>query len=574
MSARSAWLAAAAIAVVIAVRFAEPIQDGDLFWHMAYARQMLDHGTLRLDHAAFSWMPATTDMIYCAWLSELALFELWERLGPWSVFALRYAVVATVAGLAWAQARRLGVAGSALVPVVVLTLVIGSYASAIVKPELFSLLLLNVLVFVLFRLKREPDERYAKRLPWIIPVLFLAWVNLHGAFIVAWAVLIAAVVGETSNRRLSPALALPGGVYRRLLAATAVAALVLAVNPYGVAYPRQLFADYVLGARPRPDAVWNAAHQSFVSRLGSALHPEELLVLMAVTLIGLGAVRAARAAPGARVDWMIVLANAATIPFFFVWGRTTHLWPAVFAPSALVLLADVRALGARRPAWTATRPLREVAAAVFLYLAAVAVYGAWARPFAQSWLGFGIGYVNPVVEAEWVARHRLGPRLYNVGDAGGYLLWRLGPDVKVMADSRSFPYLSWFDEHYEFIHGRDFEGFTARHPADAAVIDLDKPLLLERFLASPRWRVAFYGPTSAVFVPKERAPSAIDADLASRLDDLRNASTALRVLDLALRLDDRTAGRVVLAQLETRLAHQLRPADRERVRAARARLGS
>ena len=105
---RNGWLAAAVILFVVAVRFAEPIQDGDLFWHLAYARQMLERGTLQLDHTAFSWMPATTDMIYVAWLAELALYALWERLGAWSLFALRYLVVATVAGLAWAQARRLG----------------------------------------------------------------------------------------------------------------------------------------------------------------------------------------------------------------------------------------------------------------------------------------------------------------------------------------------------------------------------------------------------------------------------------------------------------------------------------
>jgi hypothetical protein len=72
------WLPVLVLVVVIGLRFAEPLQDGDLFWHMAYARQMLAHGTLRLDHAAFSWMPAQTDMIYCAWLAELILYALWE----------------------------------------------------------------------------------------------------------------------------------------------------------------------------------------------------------------------------------------------------------------------------------------------------------------------------------------------------------------------------------------------------------------------------------------------------------------------------------------------------------------
>jgi len=569
---RRAW-PAAVVLLVIAVRYAEPIQDGDLFWHMAYARQMLERGTLRLDHSGFAWMPDATDMLYCAWLAELALWWLWERLGAWSLFALRYGVVAAVAALAWFQARRLGIARSPLVPVVVLALALGAYAGSLVKPELFSLLAASLVVFVLFRIKREPDERRARQLVWLLPVIVLVWVNSHGAFIVAAPIVAAAVVGETLNRMLSPGLALPARVHRHLVTAAAVAAAAIVATPYGLAYPRQLVADYVLGARARPDAAWNVAHARFGARIGSALHPEEMAVLMAVVLVPLGAARASRGPRGARVDWMIVLVNAAAVPLFFLWGRTTYWWPLVFAPSALVLAADVRALGAARPPWTRARALGEVAIAVFLYLAAVAGWGAWARPFPQSWLGFGIGYVNPVVEAEYVARHRLGPRLYNVGDAGGYLLWRLGPEVQVMADSRSFPFLSWFDEHYAFVHGRDFEGFTARHPADAAVIDLDKRALLDRFLAAPRWRLVFYGPTSAVFLPRERPVPPVDAELAGRLDGLRNAGTALRVLDLAERLDDAPAMRTILQQLETALAHQLGDADRARVRTVRTRLG-
>jgi hypothetical protein len=78
---RGATLLAAAIAGTIAVRFAEPIHDGDLFWHMAYARQMLERGTLHLDHAAFSWMPEASDVIYCSWLSQLAFYALWGAPG-------------------------------------------------------------------------------------------------------------------------------------------------------------------------------------------------------------------------------------------------------------------------------------------------------------------------------------------------------------------------------------------------------------------------------------------------------------------------------------------------------------
>ena len=292
-------------------------------------------------------------------------------------------------------------------------------------------------------------------------------------------------------------------MHRHLLAACAVAALATVVNPYGVAYPRQLFADYVLGARPRPDAAWNVAHLSF--RSGSAQHsiPRSCFVLMAASssVSPRCAPRAARAA--ARVDWMIVLVNAVTVPLFFCGAARVPLAGRLRAERARAARRRARARPGPPRVDSRATPARSTVA-VFIYLAAIACWGAWARPFPQSWLGFGVGYVNPVVEAEYVARHGLGPRLYNVGDAGGYLLWRLGPEVQVMADSRSFPYLAWFDEHFALIHGRGFEGFrrairpTPRcGPRQAARCST----------ASSRRRpgARFYGPTSAVFVPSWRS---------------------------------------------------------------------
>ena len=64
---------AALLLAVVALRFAEPVEDGDLFWHMAYGQQMLDRGTLVPDHTLYSWMPTSNHSIYCAWVSELLL---------------------------------------------------------------------------------------------------------------------------------------------------------------------------------------------------------------------------------------------------------------------------------------------------------------------------------------------------------------------------------------------------------------------------------------------------------------------------------------------------------------------
>jgi hypothetical protein len=92
---------------VVGLRFAQPIQDGDIFWHMVYGAQMVAHGTLRVDHSLFSWMPASNDLIYCAWTAELLFLAVWKAFGITGLFALRYACVAVFLALLGVYAHRL-----------------------------------------------------------------------------------------------------------------------------------------------------------------------------------------------------------------------------------------------------------------------------------------------------------------------------------------------------------------------------------------------------------------------------------------------------------------------------------
>ena len=51
---RVVLIAMTAMLVAVAqVRFAQPVTDGDLFWHLAYAAQMLESRTLVPDHTLY-----------------------------------------------------------------------------------------------------------------------------------------------------------------------------------------------------------------------------------------------------------------------------------------------------------------------------------------------------------------------------------------------------------------------------------------------------------------------------------------------------------------------------------------
>ncbi len=567
---------ALALAVVVALRYAEPILDGDLFFHLAYAGQMLERGTLVPDHALYSWTPASNESIYCAWASELALAGLWNLFGLPALFVLRYAVVGGTLLLLWLHARRLGLfdAGAlntAFTYLVLTVVAVGERAGTLIKPELFSLLFLHLVLYVYFRTKWKASESAgatssrASLAWWWVPAIVLVWANSHGGFILAAPFLALAAVGELLNRRLSPACALAGPALRRLLGAWSLCALAVVATPYGLRYPLQLIDEYLLGLgrAPRADTVWNNAYQAVLAWPSLTAEYMPILMLVGVALAGLLAVQAGLGRPGARVDWAIVLVNAVYVPLYLLHVRSTQWAPVVFGWSAVHLLGRIRAdgLASRLPARFATRAgalVAGLAVAAMIAIGARNVRGALIAPWTGSWLGFGVGYVNPVAEAEYLATLDLpaGTRLYDIFDSGSYLLWRLYPRYRVMTDSRSFPYLAWFEDQYRFTMGETFDEFLERYPADVAVIDHLKDRCQRNFLQSPAWRMVFYGPTAAVFVRRD-APAALSAasievPAHGGLDRLRNAGTALVVFELAVAADDYDQAWAVLAQMEDR----------------------
>jgi type III secretory pathway component EscT len=553
----------------IALRFAEPVPDSDLFWHMAYARQMLASGTLVPDHTAYSWPPTDGGMIYCAWLSELFFHALWERVGPWSVFAFRYLAIGVMLALAFDVARRAGAARWALTPVVLLVMTLASSSGALLKPELFSLMGLHACLWVWAAAKiARTQGREPVALFYVLPLVLVVWVNAHGGFVLAAPLLAAIAAGESINTWRGRTAAFSRRSLAHLLAACALSVVAIQLTPYGPAYPWQIVHELVLGGRARPDASWNAAHVSIFDRRTLGLHLHEYIVMLMALLVVLArAVRRVR--PGEGVDWAMVLVHVAAIGWFVGQLRSTYVWPAAIACSVWVLVArGNQAASAITPAtaaegtrpeaepgtsmagqdhgderglawWPAGAAVRGIAFGLALFVAGRAVYEARFDPVEHLWMGFGVGDQNPVAEAEFLAAARLGPRLYNVFDSGGYLLWRLHPHYQVMTDARSFPYLSWFDDQRRFTAGEMFDEFLRRYPGDTAIIDLRKPELVKRFLAAPDWRLVYYGPVAAVFAPTGTpVPDEARQVAPDRFRHIRNPQTARRVRDFARLVGD------------------------------------
>ena len=209
------WALGLLVLLTLAIRYAEPVRDGDLWWQMAYGRYLIEHRTLVVDHTGFTWTPAENPTIYCAWFAEIFLYLLYAAGDLPVLFAFRYACLLLFVLAVWCQARRLGVARHPLTWLICLLGVLMSQNAAYIKPEIFSYVYMTLTVLTWLRIKSEGEK--ARRTCYLFPVLMLLWVNSHGGFIFGAVFLLIMGLGEGLNVLLSPEEALPPSVRRHFL---------------------------------------------------------------------------------------------------------------------------------------------------------------------------------------------------------------------------------------------------------------------------------------------------------------------------------------------------------------------
>jgi hypothetical protein len=222
---------------LVAVLFCGPIADGDFFWHLGTGRWIAQHHALP-DRDPFTYtamLGVTGDRLPLGaaftlksyWLAQLAIYGLWQMGGAPAIVALRALVYLSILIFSYAWMRRLGRGWLALAIVIGQGLVLAEYSNE--RPQLFTFLLLPVVLALLDRLLAAPSVR-RERLCLLLPPLLLLWANLHGGFViglVAIGLAMAAHLGEVALRRtrLAPAK----------LALLAVSATVSGLNPMGFA---------------------------------------------------------------------------------------------------------------------------------------------------------------------------------------------------------------------------------------------------------------------------------------------------------------------------------------------------
>ena len=428
------------------------LRDAGIGWHIRNGQQMfLTHAITRSD--PFSATINGGTWYAWEWLYDVVIAVINYTLGLNGVVFFSAAVIATAFVLALHFAVRRG--GNLVVVFFLLLLSLGASAvHFLARPHVLSWLLTVIWFEILDSAAATSNSKPSMNL-FGLPVLMVLWVNVHGGYVLGFvllaiyladAVIRFFVAREQREQTLS--------WLKRLSLVTVLTFAASFVNPYG--YHLHVHVYRYLSDRYLMDRISEFLSPDFHSPAQQCF-----AVLLLITVVALASAR--RGLTPAR---LMVILFAAYSGLYATRSLPTSslLITLIIAPSLSQSIADaagnsrllpwLRALFARVHSFGSRMGNLELNFGDHFWLVAIFLLGLWACIF-DGRIGsaqFIDAYFDekrfPVEAAEVIAKRNIREPIFSQDYWGGYLIYRLYPQTKVVVDDRHDLYGDQFFKDY------------------------------------------------------------------------------------------------------------------------------
>lgn len=485
------WLFAA-VALIALRPLLIPIPPHDFWWHMAMGRLIVETGTISTTDS-FSYTQFGQPFFNQGWLAQVLMYGIYSLGGVPLILVVQSVVVALAYGmLLWLCIRRSGTLRLSVGLLLLLTLPL-SFNNWNVRPQTYCFpLFVGFLVILTNWRLGHPTPRL-----WLLPLLMVLWVNLHGSFVLGGVLIALTFVGVGAQRLLAgrwwKAEAQTGGEpgipvqtvqpsLRSLLLWGAVTAVAMLLNPRGIevlSYVRGL-----LGTSAIANLVVEWAPPTRRDAIGTIFF---LFLFFAI------AVLAYARRPPDTID--MLLAGA------FLWlalSAIRHIvWFGLVSTPLLVMQAATW-LPAER-GQTTRRGFAGVPAlnaTLIGMLALLVVLGLpWIKPHLglPPVLGALLSPDTPVAAVTYLQAEPQRPaHLFHMMGTGSYLIWA-APEQPVFIDTRIelYPYQQWID-YINLNAGNDAARLLDKYHIDGLLLDNEEQeSLLAVVRRDPTWVVRY-----------------------------------------------------------------------------------
>ena len=460
--------------------------DPDVWWHIKVGATILStHRWPTVD--PYSFTAHGTPWIAYEWLGDLLLAVMERAWGLRGLWALDFILaVAILWALYVLTTQRCGNSKAAFVTCAVMMPMV--YPSCSLRPQMVGYLFLVITLIVLERFRRSHTGGL-----WLLPPIFLVWVNTHGSFVlglfalgVYWASgLVDIHWGGLASRLWT------SGERLRLELIALLSLIALTITPYGTEvclYPLNM-------AFSQPVNVANIQEwqpMTFGDIFGKLFLALVLGFLLAQVTLG----------PTWRLEEFVLF-------FVGVAGACIHLrFVLIFVPFCATFLAVIVARWI--PSYDSTKD-KYALNAVLMTLVVAGVIGYFPsradleKVMEKDW---------PVRAVAYLRQHPVPQPMFNSYLYGGYLIWQMADVNKVFIDGRGDLYerSGAFSDYLAIAR----LGIAAPFLLDAYGIQsclIEHNELLRTLLAnSPEWQRVYSDNVSVLFVRRDKMLKAQQTD--------------------------------------------------------------
>jgi tetratricopeptide (TPR) repeat protein len=438
------WIYACLAAVALIYAFCAGLRtagDFDLGWQLAAGRYVVQHYQIPSTEL-FSYTVPGTEWIYPAFSG--VLLYLAYALGGFAALSWlnTLACCGTVAALVCAGRKSTATLAILAVPIIAFR--------TTPRAELFTTVLFAVLLCLLWRHYRS------ERGPlWLLPIIFLAWANLHLGFVAGLALLCAYVLFELCDCLLLERRAAALARLKRATPWIVASFVATLINPWGLRiYEAVLRQNRVVRLHSAVIGEWSAVHFNALAwdQATNARDPESgnwwLIGIAVAAILALLWKR--------RIGPAIVLGAA-------IYLSLAHVrFQALFAVLVVVLGGWAFSLLTKRQgknleesenrdtpsnrrssraspslAWSLAGIL---ACLVTLHISDLVTDRYYLRAGQISLFGAGESWWFPERATEFLLREHLPGRVFHDYSLGGYLTFRLAPNYQDFVDGRFIPF--------------------------------------------------------------------------------------------------------------------------------------
>ncbi len=486
------------------------VHDYDIGWQLATARWIVHHHQI----------PSTDVLSYTAtgkpWiypiLSGLIFYTLY-CLGGYAALTwlTASASLVTIYLLTRQRTAATGVLAIMAVPVIMTRLD--------PRADLFSTLFFAALVSILWAYHRRGKGKL-----WLLPILFLFWVNLHWGFVAGLGLCAGYLLGETCEMFYIGRREAAKSRLQRAWPWLMASALVTLVNPWGISFYRSVFTwidDLTTGAAAKTAGIITLEYTPLKfngSTLQGALAWRNPGMSAIWWLLGIACMATVMSVLQSNYGAAILLAASAAAAIH------AYRFQAMFACVVVVVAGSVLshsletgvAGGTLRSGlrWPTVMQAAALISIFFIALAGIRSFDLVSNRYYANTLPFefgtGLSWWYPQRALAFIEREHLPGNVFNPLVLGGYLEWRL-PQRPAFIDGRGRPFAG---EVFQASQWLPLQGPESRAWQDAAdqyrfntivvpisrISGLEYFPHLQQFCGGQAWRAVYLDEVSAVFV--------------------------------------------------------------------------